>query len=92
MSQPFLQGHVVVKKEEIITFSVVTKKGKIGLYKSSNIKRKNKVKNIKAKTVKIVAGSGKKKGGRELVKVLYDNCYYWAIRKNMLNIRQLKRI
>ena len=91
MSQPFLQGHVVVKKEQLIAFEVVTKKGKLGLYKSSSIKRKNKVKTIKAKTVKVVAGSGKKKSGRELVKVLYDNRYYWAIRKTRTKKQQLRR-
>ena len=91
MSQPFLQGHVVVKKEELITFEIITKKGKPGLYKSSSIKKKNKVKSIKAKTVKVVAGSGEKKGGRELVKVLYDNRYYWAIRKTRTKKQQLRR-
>ena len=91
MKQPNLQGHVVVKKEQLITFEVVTKKGKLGLYKSSSIKRKNKVKTIKAKTVKVVAGSGKKKSGRELVKVLYDNRYYWAIRKTRTKKQQLRR-
>ena len=91
MSQPFLQGHVVVKKEELITFEIITKKGKLGLYKSSSIKKKNKVKSIKAKTVKVVAGSGEKKGGRELVKVLYDNRYYWAIRKTRTKKQQLRR-
>ena len=92
MTQPFLQGHVVVKKEELITFEVITKKGKLGLYKSSSIKKKNKVKSIKAKTVKVVAGSGKVKGGRELVKVLYDNRYYWAIRKTRTKKQQLKAL
>ena len=91
LKQSNLQGHVVVKKEQLITFEVVTKKGKLGLYKSSSIKRKNKVKNIKAKTVKVVAGSGKKKSGRELVKVLYDNRYYWAIRKTRTKKQQLRR-
>ena len=91
MKQPNLQGHVVVKKEQLITFEVVTKKGKLGLYKSSSIKRKNKVKTIKAKTVKVVAGSGKVKSGRELVKVLYDNRYYWAIRKTRTKKQQLRR-
>ena len=92
MAQPFLQGHIVVKKEELITFEVITKKGKLGLYKSSSIKKKNKVKSIKAKTVTVVAGSGKVKGGRELVKVLYDNCYYWAIRKTRTKKQQLKAL
>ncbi len=91
MKQSNLQGHVVVKKEQLITFEVVKKNGKLGLYKSSSIERKNKVKTIKAKTVKVIAGSGKVKGGRELVKVLYDNRYYWAIRINKSGIRQLKR-
>ena len=92
MAQPFLQGHVVVKEEELITFEVITKKGKLGLYKSSSIKKKNKVKSIKAKTVKVVAGSGKVKGCRELVKVLYDNRYYWAIRKTRTKKQQLKAL
>ena len=92
MAQPFLQGHVVVKKEELITFEVITKKGKLGLYKSSSIKKKNKVKSIKAKTVTVVAGSGKVKDGRELVKVLYDNRYYWAIRKTRAKNKQLKAL
>ncbi len=91
MKKLFLQGHVVVKKEELITFNVVTKKGNLGLYKSSSIKKKNKVKTINAKTVKVVAGSGKKKGGRELVKVLYDNRYYWAIKKTITKKQQLRR-
>ena len=91
LKQPNLQGHVVVKKEQLITFEVVTKKGKLGLYKSSSIKRKNKVKTIKEKTVKVIAGSGKVKSGRELVKVLYDNRYYWAIRKTRTKKQQLRR-
>ena len=91
MKQSNLQGHVVVKKEQLITFDVVTKKGKLGLYKSTSIKKKNKVKTIKAKTVAVVAGSGKKKGGRELVKVLYNNRYYWAIRKTKTKKQQLRR-
>ncbi len=91
MKQSNLQGHVVVKKEELITFEIVTKKGNLGLYKSSSIKKKNKVKSIKAKTVKVVAESGEKKGGRELVKVLYDNRYYWAIRKTRTKKQQLRR-
>ena len=91
MKQPNLQGHVVVKKEQLITFEVVTKKGKLGLYKSSSIKRKNKIKSIKEKTVKVIAGSGKVKSGRELVKVLYDNRYYWAIRKTRTKKQQLRR-
>ena len=90
MKQSNLQGHVVVKKEELITFEIITKKGKLGLYKSTSIKKKNKV-SIKAKTVKVVAGSGEKKGGRELVKVLYDNRYYWAIRKTRTKKQQLRR-
>ena len=69
----------------------MTANKKIGLYKSNNIKKSNKVKNIKAKAVKVVAGSGKIKGGRDLVKVLYENRYYWAIRKNKAKIRQLKK-
>ena len=91
MAQPFLQGHVVVKKENLITFEIVTPKSKLGIYKSSKINRSNKINNIKADNVKVVAGSGRKKGGRELVKVLYDNRYYWAIRKNKFHFRQLKR-
>ena len=91
MKQSNLQGHVVVKKEQLITFNIVTKKGNLGLYKSSSIKKKNKVKTINAKTVKVVAGSGKKKGGRELVKVLYDNRYYWAIKKTITKKQQLRR-
>ena len=91
LKQSNLQGHVVVKKEELITFNIVTKKGKLGLYKSSSIKRKNKVKTIKEKTVKVIAGSGKVKSGRELVKVLYDNRYYWAIRKTRTKKQQLRR-
>ena len=91
MKQYDLQGHVVVKKKELITFEVVTKKGNLGLYKSSSIKKKNKVKTINAKSVKVVAGSGKVKGGREIVKVLYDNRYYWAIRKTITKKQQLRR-
>ncbi len=91
MKQPNLQGHVAVKKEKLITFEVVTPKGKIGLYKSSNINRKNKVKNIKADNIKAVAGSGRIKDGRDIVKVLYDNRYYWSIRVNKSGVRQLKR-
>lgn len=91
MKQPYLQGHVIVKKEKLISFRIMTANKKIGLYKSNNIKKSNKVKNIKAKAVKVVAGSGKIKGGRDLVKVLYENRYYWAIRKNKAKIRQLKK-
>lgn len=91
MKQPNLQGHVVVKKEKLISFKVTTANKKLGLYKSNNIKKGNKVKTIKASSVKVVAGSGKIKGGRDLVKVLYNNRYYWAIRKNKANFRQLKR-
>ncbi len=91
MKQPNLQGHVAVKKEKLIAFEVVTPKGKIGLYKSSNINRKNKVKNIKADNIKAVAGSGKVKDGRDIVKVLYNNRYYWSIRVNKSGVRQLKR-
>ena len=90
MKQSNLQGHVVVKKEKLITFEIVTKKGNLGLYKSSSIKKKNKVKTINAKSVKVV-GSGKVKGGRELVKVLYENRYYWAIRKTITKKQQLRR-
>lgn len=92
MMQPGLQGHVVVKKEKLIDFKVTTDSGKIGLYKSSNTEKKNKVKDIKAKSVKVVAGSGKLKNGRDIVKVLYKNKYYWAIRKNRLGKKQLEQV
>ena len=92
MKQPYLQGHVVVKKEKLISFKVTTANKKLGLYKSNNIKKSNKVKIIKAGSVKVVAGSGKTKGGRELIKVLYGNRYYWAIRKNRLGKKQLERV
>ena len=92
MKQPYLQGHIVVKREKLVVFNVVTKKGNLRLYKSSNIKKKNKVKTINAKTVKVVAGSGKIKNGRDIVKVLYDNRYYWAIRKTKAKVRHLKRV
>ncbi len=91
MRQPNLQGHIVVKSEKLISYKIVTKKGKIGLYKSGDIRKKNKFKNIKEDEVKVVAGSGKLKDGRDIVKVLYDNSYYWAIRINKLGIRKLKR-
>ncbi len=91
MEQANLQGHVVVKREKLIKFKVVTAKKKLGLYKSSKIKKSNRVKTIEANSVKVVAGSGKVKGGREIVKVLYNNRYYWAIRKNKVGKRQLKR-
>ena len=58
--------------------------------KKTYLTEKNKVKSIKAKTVTVVAGSGKVKDGRELVKVLYDNRYYWAIRKTRTKKQQLK--
>lgn len=92
MNQINLQGHVVVKKEKLITFEVITKKGNLGLYKSGNTIKKNKVKTINAKTVQVVAGSGKVKNGREIVKVLYDNRYYWAIRTTKAKIKQLKKV
>ncbi len=92
MNQPNLQGHVVVKKERLIDFKVTTPNKKIGLYKSGNMKKRNRVKSIKAGTVKVVAGSGKIKNGRDIVKVLYDNRYYWAIRKTKAKVRQLKRV
>lgn len=91
MKQPYLQGHVVVKKEILLDFKVTTKKGQIGLYKSSAIKKSNKAKTVSANSVKVVAGSGITKGGRELVKVRHDHCYYWAIRKNRLGKKQLER-
>lgn len=92
MNQPNLQGHVVVKREKLIDFKVTTPNKKIGLYKSGNMKKRNRVKSIKAGTVKVVAGSGKIKNGRDIVKVLYDNRYYWAIRKTKAKVRQLKRV
>lgn len=92
MKQPYLQGHVVVKKEKLISFKITTKKGQIGLYKSSTIKKSNKVKTAIANSVNVVAGSGITKGGRELIKVLYGNRYYWAIRKNRLGNKQLEQV
>lgn len=92
MNQPNLQGHVVVKREKLIDFKVTTPNKKIGLYTSGNMKKRNRVKSIKAGTVKVVAGSGKIKNGRDIVKVLYDNRYYWAIRKTKAKVRQLKRV
>ncbi len=92
MNQPNLQGHVVVKKEKLIDFKITTVNKKIGLYKSANIKKKNKFKSIKTGTVKVVAGSGKIKNGRDIVKVLYNNRYYWAIRTTKTKIKQLKRV
>ncbi len=92
MNQPNLQGHVVVKREKLIDFKVTTPNKKIGLYKSGNMKKRNRVKSVKAGTVKVVAGSGKIKNGRDIVKVLYDNRYYWAIRKTKAKVRQLKRV
>lgn len=91
MNQPNLQGHVNVKKEKLITFEIKTLNKKIGLYMSQNIKKKNKFKNIKTDTVQVVAGSGMIKDGRDIVKVLYDNRYYWAIRINKSGLRKLKR-
>ena len=91
MKQPNLQGHVIVKREKLITFKIITKRGNLGLYKSSNIKGKTKVKTINAKTVKVVSGSGKIKDGRDIVKVLYNNRYYWAIRTTKSKKRQLER-
>lgn len=92
MKQAGLQGHVVVKKEKLISFKITTKNQQLGLYKSSAIKKSNKVKTIKASSVKVVAGSGITKGGRELVKVKFGHCYYWAIRKNRLGKKQLERV
>ena len=89
--QPYLQGHVVVKKEKLITFEIITKNGSVGLYRSGNTNKKNKVRTINAKTVKVVAGSGKVKNGKDIVRVFCDNQYYWAIRKNRFGIRQLNR-
>ncbi len=91
MNQPNLIGHVVVKKEKLISFKVTTKKGQIGLYKSSAIKRSNKVKTANASSIRVVAGSGITKGGRELVRVRHSHCYYWAIRKNRLGKKQMER-
>ena len=91
IKQPYLQGHVVVKKEKLITFEIITKNGSLGLYRSGNTNKKNKVRTINAKTVKVVAGSGKVKNGKDIVKVVCDNQYYWAIRKNRYGIRQLNR-
>lgn len=92
MKQPNLQGHVVVKKEKLINFKIMTPNKKIGLYKSGNIKKKNRLKKIKADKIKVVAGSGKIKNGRDIVKVLYDNRYYWVIRTTKAKIKQLKRV
>ena len=91
MNQSNLQGHIVVQKEEFISFKIVTKNKQLGLYKSSTIKKSNKVKTVNASSVKVVAGSGIIKGGRELVKVRHGHCYYWAIRKNRLGKKQLER-
>lgn len=92
MNQRNLIGHVVVKKEKLISFKITTKNKQLGLYKSSNIKKSNKAKTVSANSVKVVAGSGITKGGRELVKVRYGHCYYWAIRKNKLGKKQLERV
>ena len=91
MNQANLQGHVVVKPEKLLSFKITTKNKQLGLYKSSTIKKSNKVKTVNASSVKVVAGSGITKGGRELVKVRYSHCYYWAIRKNRLGKKQLER-
>lgn len=92
MNQSDLQGHVVVKREKLLIFEIITKKKKLGLYKSAEISKKNKVKNVQADKIKVVAGSGKIKNGRDIVKVLYDNRYYWAIRVNKSGVRQLRKI
>lgn len=92
MNQPNLIGHVIVKKEKLISFKITTKNRQLGLYKSSNIKKSNKVKTANASSVKVVSGSGITKGGRELVKVLYGNRYYWAIRNNRLGKKQLEQV
>lgn len=92
MNQPNLQGHIVVKKEKLLSFKITTKNKQLGLYKSSAIKKSNKAKTVSANSVKVVAGSGITKGGRELIKVLYGNRYYWAIRKNRLGKKQLKQV
>lgn len=92
MKQPYPRGHVVVKKEKLISFKVTTANKKLGLYKSNNIKKSNKSKTINASSIRVVAGSGIIKGGRELVKVRYGHCYYWAIRKNRLGKKQLERV
>ena len=93
MKQPNLQGHIVVKKEKLLKFKITTTNKKLGLYKSSNIKKSNRVKLIKPTDgiVEVIAGSGKKKNGRDIVKVLYKNHYYWAIRTTKSKRRHLKR-
>ena len=92
MNQRNLQGHVVVKKEKLISFKIATKNKLLGLYKSSAIKKNNKVKTVSANSIRVVAGSGITKGGRELVKVRYGHCYYWATRKNRLGKKQLEQV
>ena len=92
MKQPNLQGHVVVKTEILLDYKITTANKKLGLYKSSNIKKSNRVKLIKPRNrkVSVVAGSGKNKNGRDIVKVLYNNHYYWAIRTTKFKKKQLK--
>ena len=91
MAQPYLQGHVVVKKEKLISFKNLRKNGKIPLYIKANCNKKNKVKTIKAGAIDVVAGSGKIKNGKDVVKVLYNNRYYWTLRISKAKSRKLKR-
>ena len=94
MNQPNLQGHVVVKREKLINFRITTLNGKLGLYRNSGTKKAGRVKLIKPANgiVTVVSGTGKLKNGRDVVKVLYDNRYYWAIRKTKAMKQQLRRI
>lgn len=92
MSQPYLQGHVVVKKEKLISFKNQRKNGKVPLYTKANCNLTSKAKTIKVKTVKVVSGSGKiDKNGKDVVRVLYNNRYYWTVRTTKKAVFKLIR-
>ena len=92
MAQPNLQGHVVVKKEKLITFKNLRKNGKIPLYTKANCNAKNKAESIKAKTVNVVSGSGKTaKNGKDVVRVIYNNRYYWTVRISKKGVKRLQK-
>lgn len=92
MAQANLQGHVVVKKENLIKFKNLRKNGKIPLYTAANCNIKNKACAVKADTISVVSGSGKiAKNGKDVVRVIYDNRYYWTVRTSKNGIKNLKR-
>ena len=93
MEQANLQGHVVVKKENLIKFKNLRKNGKIPLYTVAKCNLKDKARTVKADTISVVSGSGKiAKNGKDVVRVIHDNRYYWTVRTGINGSKKLKKI